>query len=71
MDCFCKSVYHVLIRRCIYQHVAFYQKLKSDRDKAYGEKDKAKQAYDDACAEVENLKAKIDRGTGDQDKVMY
>ncbi|KAI9284157.1 hypothetical protein BC943DRAFT_326454 [Umbelopsis sp. AD052] len=51
------------------KHVAFYQKLRMDRDKAYGEKDKAKQAYDDACAEVENLRAKMDRGTGDQDKV--
>ncbi|CAO3673672.1 unnamed protein product [Umbelopsis vinacea] len=50
------------------KHVGFYQKLKSDRDKAYAEKDKAKQAYDDACAEVENVRAKIERGTGDQEK---
>jgi len=50
------------------KHVAFYQKLRSDRDKAYTEKDKAKQAYDDACAEVQNLRAKIERGTGDQEK---
>ncbi|KAL0072954.1 hypothetical protein F4703DRAFT_1901465 [Phycomyces blakesleeanus] len=50
------------------KHIAFYQRLKSDREKSYTEKDKAKQAYDDSCAEIEIIKAKIDKGTGDQDK---
>ncbi|KAG2171285.1 hypothetical protein INT43_002907 [Umbelopsis isabellina] len=50
------------------KHVNFYHKLRSDRDKAYSEKDKAKQAYDEACVEVENLRAKLERGTGDQEK---
>ncbi|KAI8370561.1 uncharacterized protein BYT42DRAFT_582860 [Radiomyces spectabilis] len=50
------------------KHIAFYQKLKSERDKIYSDKDKAKQTYDDACAETENIRAKIDRGTGDQSK---
>ncbi|KAI9020129.1 hypothetical protein CLU79DRAFT_804699 [Phycomyces nitens] len=31
-------------------------------------KDKAKQAYDESCVEIENIRAKIDKGTGDQDK---
>ncbi|OAD69929.1 hypothetical protein PHYBLDRAFT_171952 [Phycomyces blakesleeanus NRRL 1555(-)] len=44
------------------------RRLKSDREKSYTEKDKAKQAYDDSCAEIEIIKAKIDKGTGDQDK---
>ncbi|KAM3583577.1 Protein BZZ1 [Umbelopsis sp. WA50703] len=50
------------------KHVNFYQKLRSDLDKAYAGKDKAKQAYDDACVEVENLRTKLERGTGDQEK---
>lgn len=54
-----------------FQHVNFYHKLRSDRDKAYAEKDKAKQAYDEACVEVENLRAKLERGTGDQEKVGH
>ncbi|KAI8877427.1 hypothetical protein K501DRAFT_278482 [Backusella circina FSU 941] len=50
------------------KHSAFYQKLKGDRDKTYAEKDKAKQLYDEACAEIENLKIKQSKTSGDQDK---
>ncbi|RUS22260.1 hypothetical protein BC937DRAFT_89863 [Endogone sp. FLAS-F59071] len=46
------------------KHIAFYQKLKADRDKSYNDKDSAKKAYDDSCEELETLRAKIDR-TGD------
>lgn len=52
------------------KHAAFYQKLKSERDKTYAEKDKAKQLYDDACAEIENIKAKISKSGGDLDKLQ-
>ncbi|KAF7721425.1 hypothetical protein EC973_004690 [Apophysomyces ossiformis] len=52
------------------KHVVFYQKLKSERDKTYLEKDKAKQTYDDRCAATENIKAKLSKGTGDQEKVI-
>lgn len=51
------------------QHLAFYQKLKAERDKTYSEKDKAKNAYDDACANIQNIRAKMAKGTGDHDKV--
>ena len=56
---------------CIIQHVAFYQKLKAERDKTYAEKDKAKTAYHDACVEIQNVRNKIAKGTGDHDKVLY
>ncbi|KAI8996810.1 hypothetical protein BDB01DRAFT_845530 [Pilobolus umbonatus] len=52
------------------KHASFYQKLKNERDKTYAEKDKAKQLYDDACAEIENLKMKLSKSTGDQDKIQ-
>ncbi|KAJ3107447.1 hypothetical protein HDU97_004043 [Phlyctochytrium planicorne] len=44
-------------------HIAFSQKLISERDKFYAEKDKSKKDYDDACDSVESLKAKHDRTT--------
>ncbi|KAI7852598.1 hypothetical protein BDC45DRAFT_607176 [Circinella umbellata] len=50
------------------KHVAFYQKLKAERDKTYAEKDKAKTAYHDACVEIQNVRNKIAKGTGDHDK---
>lgn len=52
------------------KHAAFYQKLKSERDKTYAEKDKAKQLYDEACTEIENIKAKINKSSGDVDKLQ-
>ncbi|GAN08627.1 actin polymerization protein Bzz1 [Mucor ambiguus] len=52
------------------KHAAFYHKLKSERDRTYAEKDKAKQLYDDACAEIENIKAKISKSSGDVDKLQ-
>lgn len=52
------------------KHAAFYQKLKSERDRTYAEKDKAKQLYDEACAEIENIKAKINKSSGDVDKLQ-
>lgn len=51
------------------QHSAFYQKLKQERDKTFSEKDRAKQVYDDACLEIENLKSKLTK-TSDQEKVQ-
>ncbi|KAI8971438.1 hypothetical protein BDF20DRAFT_679072 [Mycotypha africana] len=54
---------------CRRKHAAFYQRLKSERDKTYAEKDRAKQAYDEACLEIENLKAKKARG-GDSEKLQ-
>ncbi|RUP43324.1 hypothetical protein BC936DRAFT_137340 [Jimgerdemannia flammicorona] len=50
------------------KHIAFYQKLKADRDKAYTDRDSAKKAYDDSCEELENLRTKMDK-TGDTDKL--
>ncbi|KAG0188036.1 hypothetical protein DFQ28_005464 [Apophysomyces sp. BC1034] len=50
------------------KYAIFYQKLKSEKDKTYIEKDKAKQTYDDRCAATENLRAKLSKGTGDQEK---
>ncbi|KAI8144182.1 hypothetical protein BJV82DRAFT_608592 [Fennellomyces sp. T-0311] len=51
------------------KHVAFYQKLKAERDKTYAEKDKAKTAYHDACQQIQQLQTKMaTRGTGDQEK---
>ncbi|KAI8333777.1 hypothetical protein EDC96DRAFT_451084 [Choanephora cucurbitarum] len=38
------------------------------RKKSYAEKDKAKQLYDDACIEIENLRAKINKSSGDNEK---
>lgn len=52
------------------KHAAFYQKLKSERDRTYAEKDKAKQLYDDACAEIENIRAKISKSSGDVEKLQ-
>jgi hypothetical protein len=51
------------------KHSTFFQKIKSERDKTYSNKDKSKQAYDDACLEILNMKAKLSKSTGDQDKV--
>ncbi|KAI9268257.1 hypothetical protein BDA99DRAFT_505321 [Phascolomyces articulosus] len=50
------------------KHVAFYQKLKAERDKTYAEKEKAKTTYHDACMEIQSVRNKMARGTGDQDK---
>ncbi|KAI7865233.1 hypothetical protein BDF14DRAFT_1875630 [Spinellus fusiger] len=44
------------------------KKLKAEREKIFTEKDKAKQAYDEACLELENIRAKMDKGNGDQEK---
>lgn len=52
------------------KHASFYQKLKSERDKTYADKDKAKQLYDEACVEIENIKAKINKSSGDQEKLQ-
>ncbi|KAL7310474.1 Protein BZZ1 [Mucor circinelloides] len=52
------------------KHAAFYHKLKSERDRTYAEKDKAKQLYDDACAEIENIRAKISKSSGDVEKLQ-
>ncbi|OAC99873.1 hypothetical protein MUCCIDRAFT_165699 [Mucor lusitanicus CBS 277.49] len=52
------------------KHAAFYHKLKSERDRSYAEKDKAKQLYDDACAEIESIKAKISKSSGDVEKLQ-
>ncbi|KAI9250039.1 hypothetical protein BY458DRAFT_34648 [Sporodiniella umbellata] len=51
------------------KHTTFYQKLKQERDKTYSEKDRAKQVYDEACVEIENLKSKLNK-TSDPDKVQ-
>ncbi|CEP09015.1 hypothetical protein [Parasitella parasitica] len=51
------------------KHAAFYQKLKAERDKTYADKDKAKQLYDEVCAEIENIRAKISKSSGDVDKL--
>ncbi|KAI7894598.1 uncharacterized protein EV154DRAFT_542366 [Mucor mucedo] len=51
------------------KHAAFYQKLKNERDKTYGDKEKAKQLYDDSCVEIENLKAKLNK-SGDAEKTQ-
>ncbi|KAI9492598.1 hypothetical protein BDB00DRAFT_827311 [Zychaea mexicana] len=51
------------------KHVAFYQKLKAERDKTYAEKDKAKSTYHDACMEIQNVRNKMAKNAGgDQDK---
>lgn len=50
------------------KHVAFYQKLKAERDRTYQDKDKAKGLYDDSCMEIQNIRNKIAKGTGDQEK---
>ncbi|RCH91684.1 hypothetical protein CU098_007902, partial [Rhizopus stolonifer] len=42
---------------------------KQERDKTFSEKDRAKQVYDDACLEIENLKSKLTK-TSDQEKVQ-
>ncbi|CAO3624271.1 unnamed protein product [Cunninghamella blakesleeana] len=52
------------------KHVAFYQKLKAERDKTYADKDKAKQIYDDSCSEIENIQLKLNRTTGDKEKLQ-
>ncbi|KAI8073147.1 hypothetical protein BC940DRAFT_290652 [Gongronella butleri] len=52
------------------KHVTFYHKLKSERDKTYSDKDKAKQAFDDACTEIESIQHKMLRGTGDKEKLQ-
>lgn len=50
--------------------MAFYQKLKAERDRTYQDKDKAKGLYDDSCMEIQNIRNKIAKGTGDQEKVL-
>ncbi|CAO3609011.1 unnamed protein product [Cunninghamella echinulata] len=52
------------------KHVAFYNKLKAERDKTYSDKDKAKQVYDDSCSEIETIQAKLSRTTGDKEKLQ-
>ncbi|ORX50447.1 SH3-domain-containing protein [Hesseltinella vesiculosa] len=52
------------------KHVAFYQKLKAERDKTYLEKDKSKLAFDDTCAEIEAIQHKMQKGSGDKDKLQ-
>ena len=49
--------------------MSFYQKLKAERDRTYQDKDKAKGLYDDSCMEIQNIRNKIAKGTGDQEKV--
>ncbi|ORY98647.1 hypothetical protein BCR43DRAFT_530163 [Syncephalastrum racemosum] len=44
------------------------KKLKAERDKIYTEKDKAKQAYDDVCVEVQNIQNKMHKASGDTEK---
>ena len=50
--------------------MSFYQKLKTERDRTYHDKDKAKGLYDDSCMEIQNIRNKIAKGTGDQEKVI-
>ncbi|KAI8078836.1 uncharacterized protein BX664DRAFT_380965 [Halteromyces radiatus] len=52
------------------KHIAFFHKLKSERDKTYLDKDKAKQAYDDACSEIESVRIKLNKPTGDNEKLQ-
>lgn len=59
-----------LINDIYIQHASFYQKLKNERDKTFFEKDKAKQLYDDACAEIESLKSKLNKSSGDHEKIQ-
>ncbi|KAI9303643.1 hypothetical protein BJ944DRAFT_256666 [Cunninghamella echinulata] len=43
---------------------------KKKRDKTYLDKDKAKQVYDDSCSEIETIQAKLNRTTGDKEKLQ-
>ncbi|CAO3597285.1 unnamed protein product [Absidia cylindrospora] len=52
------------------KHVAFFQKLKAERDKTYSDKDKAKQVYDDACSEIDSIRIKLNKSTGDNEKLQ-
>ncbi|KAL5519895.1 hypothetical protein ACEPAG_1555 [Sanghuangporus baumii] len=44
----------------------FYQKLLSERDKVYADRQKMKQKYDEECLEVESYRRKQDRSTDDR-----
>ncbi|KAJ7095722.1 hypothetical protein B0H15DRAFT_826828 [Mycena belliarum] len=44
----------------------FFQKLLAERDRAYGERLKAKQKYDDECSEVESVRQKQVRANDDR-----
>ncbi|OCB88259.1 hypothetical protein A7U60_g4665 [Sanghuangporus baumii] len=44
----------------------FYQKLLSERDKVYADRQKMKQKYDEECLEVESFRRKQDRSTDDR-----
>ncbi|CEG76507.1 Putative CAMK/CAMKL/BRSK protein kinase [Rhizopus microsporus] len=63
---------HILrtLHKLMNRHASFYQKLKNERDKTFSEKDKAKQLYDDACAEIESLKSKLNKSSGDHEKIQ-
>ncbi|KAJ6525279.1 hypothetical protein DFH09DRAFT_1188777 [Mycena vulgaris] len=48
------------------KEMAFFQKLLSERDRAYGDRLKAKQKYDDECSEVESVRQKQVRANDDR-----
>ncbi|KAJ3114622.1 hypothetical protein HDU96_001878 [Phlyctochytrium bullatum] len=50
------------------KHLLFGQKLVVERDKFYVEKDRTKKDYDEACDQVESLKAKHDRTSDSKSK---
>ncbi|KAI8621789.1 hypothetical protein BC830DRAFT_72783 [Chytriomyces sp. MP71] len=53
------------------KHMLFSQKLASERDATYADKDKCKKNYDDACESVEAAKVRYDRATDDKSREKY
>ncbi|KAJ3286768.1 hypothetical protein HK104_008885 [Borealophlyctis nickersoniae] len=51
------------------RHIAFSQRLIAERDKVYGEKDKAKYKYDESCDAVEAAKHKHNRAPDEKSAV--
>ncbi|KAI0916825.1 hypothetical protein AcW1_007828 [Taiwanofungus camphoratus] len=48
------------------KQMQFFQKLLSERDRAYAERVKSKQKYDDECTEVETYRQKQERSADDR-----